>query len=199
MILTQLPVRPCPSLLVTDENGRAMRTALEHDYAEYVRVRLPRLRRAAYLMCGDAHRADDVVQATLVRLYRKWGQATASQHLDAYVHRMLLRRFLDEQRLGWARVLLPGRDALDRSIDSERDSVDRRVDVVAALRRLPSGQRATVVLRFMCDLSIEATAEVLGCSTGNVKAQTSRALAALRPILGGAGQYSEINQRGASA
>jgi RNA polymerase sigma-70 factor (sigma-E family) len=176
-----------------------MRAAMEDDYGDYVRARLPRLRRAAYLMCGDVHRADDIVQATLIRLYRKWGQATASQHLDAYVHRMLLRRFLDEERLGWARVLMPGRDALDRPVDSGRDDADRRVDVVTALRRLPAGQRAVVVLRFMCDMSIEAAAEVLGCSTGNVKAQTSRALAALRPILGHYGQYSEISQRGASA
>ena len=162
-----------------------MRADVQDDFTEYVRARLPRLRQAAYLLCGDVHRADDVVQSTLVSLYRHWRRAAASDNLDAYVHRMLVHGFIDERRLRWSRVVLGGRDELDRpSVTVDTDS---RTDIVAALRQLPQGQRAVLVLRFLCDLSVEATASALHCSTGNVKAQTSRGIAALRPLLGAPG------------
>ena len=153
----------------------------EAGYTEYVTVRLPRLRRAAYLLCGDVHRADDIVQATLVALYRHWANARRAENTDAYVHRMLVRRFLDERRLGWARVALTGR-VPDRP--APESAAAEPADIQAALRRLPPGQRAVLVLRFLCDLSVAETASALNCSEGNVKAQTARGLAALRPILG---------------
>jgi RNA polymerase sigma-70 factor (sigma-E family) len=159
-----------------------MRAGAEQDYAEYVKARLPRLRQAAYLLCGDIHRADDVVQSTLVALYRHWRRASGSDSVDAYVHRMLVHRFLDERRLRWARVVLTGRDRFD--VAAPGPDIETRTDIDAALRRLPRGQRAVLVLRFLCDLSVEETASALHCSTGNVKAQTSRGLAALRPLLG---------------
>ncbi len=162
-----------------------MRADAEGDYVEYVKARLPRLRQAAYLLCGDRHRADDVVQSTLVALYRHWRRASASYNLDAYVHRMLVHGFLDEKRLRWSRVVLTGRDEMDRPASGV--DVDSRTDIEAALRHLPQGQRAVLVLRFLCDLSVEETASALHCSTGNVKAQTSRGIAALRPLLGAPG------------
>ena len=75
---------------------------------------------------------------------------------------------------------------MDRPVDLHVD-VDSRTDIEAALRHLPQGQRAVLVLRFLCDLSVEETASALHCSTGNVKAQTSRGIAALRPLLGAPG------------
>jgi RNA polymerase sigma-70 factor (sigma-E family) len=159
-----------------------MRADAEGDYVEYVRARLPRLRQAAYLLCGDRHQADDIAQSTLVALYRHWGQASASHNLDGYVHSMLVHRFLGEKRLRWSRVMLTGREEMEWPASAM--DVDSRTDIEAALRRLPRGQRAVLVLRFLCDLSVEATAAALHCSTGNVKAQTSRGIAALRPLLG---------------
>ena len=158
-----------------------MRADAEKDYADYVKARLPHLRQAAYLLCGDVHTADDLVQATLVRLYHYWRRASTSDSLDAYTHRMLVNRFRDERKLGWSRVLLSGRDQVDRPAPGH--DIDGRADIEAALRHLPRGQRAVLVLRFLCDLSVEETAAALHCSTGNVKAQTSRGLAALRPRL----------------
>jgi RNA polymerase sigma-70 factor (sigma-E family) len=158
-----------------------MQADAESDYVAYVSARLPRLRRAAYLLCGDAHRADDIVQATLVALYRHWRQASSSQSVDAYVHRMLVHRFVDEKRLRWSTVVLRGDDEFDDPAATV--DVDRRTDVASALRHLPAGQRAVLVLRFLCDLSVAETAAALHCSTGNVKAQTSRGVAALRPLL----------------
>jgi DNA-directed RNA polymerase specialized sigma24 family protein len=78
----------------------------EREYVEYVRGRLPRLHRLAYLLCADAFAADDIVQTTLTALYVNWKRASAADNLDAYVHRIMVRRFIDEWRRGWSKVLL---------------------------------------------------------------------------------------------
>jgi len=97
------------------------------------------------------------------------------------VHRILVRRYLDERRRGWSKVLLGDRvPELPAPADH---GVEERDALVTALRSLPKGQRAVVVLRFFGDLSIEATAEALGCSPGNVKSQCSRGLATLREAI----------------
>src|SRR5439155_10900302 len=87
------------------EGGWSMRSELEQEYVDYVSARLGRLHRAAFLLCGDADRADDVVQATLTSLYMRWSRARGADDLDAYTHKILIRRFLDERRRPWARVL----------------------------------------------------------------------------------------------
>jgi RNA polymerase sigma-70 factor (sigma-E family) len=160
-----------------------MRPDLERNYVEYVSARLPRLHRTAYLLCADAHEADDIVQATLTALFVHWKRAAAADNLDGYVHRILVRRFLDERRRGWSKVLLGDR-VPERAAPAEH-GVEERDALMTALRALPKGQRAVVVLRYYGDLSVEATAEALGCSTGNVKSQCARGLAALREALEG--------------
>src|ERR1051326_7806879 len=137
------------------------------EFVEYVSARLPRLHRAAYLMCGESHRADDLVQSTLVNLFVQWRQARAGINLDGDAHRILSRRFIDEERSAWSRVLLPG--GLADVAEPGRDAGVDRDAMVTALRGLPAGQRAVVVLRYFSDLSVEETAQALGCSTGNVK------------------------------
>ena len=158
-----------------------MRPDFEREYVEYVTVRLPRLHRTAYLLCADAFQADDIVQATLTALYVDWKRAVGADNLDGYVHRILVRRYLDERRRRWSSVLLG--DRVPELPAAAHPDVEERDTLVTALRALPKGQRAVVVLRFLVDLSIEATAEALGCSTGNVKSQCSRGLATLREVL----------------
>jgi len=157
-----------------------MKAAQEREYSEYVTARLPVLHRAAYLLTGDAHRADDIVQSTVTALYVHWPKARAADNTDAYVHRMLMHQFLDEKRLAWSRVLLGW--ARDRPAPQALAFEDRNL-VHTALRKLPKGQRAVLVLRFLYDLSIEETAAAMRCSTGNVKSQTSRALEKMRTLL----------------
>ncbi|GGR99471.1 RNA polymerase sigma24 factor [Micromonospora fulviviridis] len=159
-----------------------MRPDLEREYVEYVTARLPRLHRTAYLLCADAFQADDIVQATLTALYLNWTRAAGADNLDGYVHRILVRRYLDERRRGWSKVLLGDR-LPDLPVPAEQ-GIEERDTLLAALRSLPRGQRAVVVLRYFGDLSVEATAEALGCSAGNVKSQCARGLAALRVALG---------------
>lgn len=152
------------------------------DYVEYVEGQLARLRRLAYLMCQDWHGADDLVQATLIRLYVYWPRAARMDNIDAYVRTILVRTFLGERRSPWfRRVLLPGSAQADSiAVGADPDVV---LDVREALAAIPPRQRATLVLRFYCDLDVEQAAAALGCSAGTVKSQTSKGLAALRRML----------------
>jgi len=159
-----------------------MRDGSDEDYVEYVAARIPALRRLAYLLTSDSHRADDLVQQTITTLYVKWRRAQAADNIDAYVRTMLVRTFLDEKRLAWARVRL-FRDLPEPPPFSDEGSAERQV-VRAALRRVPRRQQAVLVLRFFYDLPVEEVAGVLGCSAGTVKSQTSRGLATLRRLLG---------------
>jgi DNA-directed RNA polymerase specialized sigma24 family protein len=95
---------------------------------------------------------------------------------------VLVREFIHERRSAWVkRVSLSGRVA-----DSPAAAIDQDVvlDLRAAVAALPARQRATLVLRFYCDLNVDQAAEILGCSPGTVKSQTARALEAVRRALG---------------
>jgi RNA polymerase sigma-70 factor (sigma-E family) len=150
-------------------------------YIAYVTAKGGWLRRTAYLLCQDWDRADDLVQTAITRLYAHWRRAERVENLDGYVHTVLMRAFFAEQRTVWWRRVDVAPWAPERA--AMPDNTDVELDLRVALRGLPPGQRATVVLRFYCDLSVEQTAEVLGCSTGNVKSQTARGVAALRRVL----------------
>ena len=158
-----------------------MADGTEEEYVEYVTARVPALRRLAYVLTGDGHRADDLVQQTITTLFLKWHRARNADNLDAYVRTMLVRRYVDERRLAWARVLLV-RDAPEPAPAEDRGADDRHV-VRAALRRLPRRQQAVLVLRYFYDLPVDDVAGILGCSSGTVKSHTSRGLAALRRLL----------------
>lgn len=160
-----------------------MRAEDTQEYVEFVSARLARWHRAAFLLCGDEHRADDLVQTTVTKLYVHWKRASAADNLDGYVHRMLVRAFIDERRMAWSKVWLMSATP-DRHGSSDTGVEDRDL-VVRALDELPKGQRTVLVMRFLCDMPVEEVAAAMRCSTGNVKAQTSRGLATLRERLGG--------------
>jgi RNA polymerase sigma-70 factor (sigma-E family) len=164
-----------------------VRAADEQAFTEYVGERLPALRRVAYLLCGDAHRADDVVQVTITKLYTHWRRASGMANLDAYVRAMLVRTFLSEQRVGWVRRIRLVGVAADAPVVVAPDGpdVETRAVVRAALARVAPRARAVLVLRFLLDLPVAEVAELLGCSQGNVKSQTSVGLETLRGMLGG--------------
>jgi RNA polymerase sigma-70 factor (sigma-E family) len=159
-----------------------VRGSRDAEYTEYVQSRQQWLRRVAYLLCQDWQGADDLVQSAITRLYTHWGNARDTASIDAYVRTILVRCFLSERRSAWfRRVTLVDEhlDVPDRSADH-----DTHLDVRAALAALPPRQRATLVLRFYCDLPVEATARELGCTVGTVKSQTYKGLEALRRALG---------------
>ncbi|MFG3559116.1 SigE family RNA polymerase sigma factor, partial [Micromonospora sp. NPDC047557] len=157
------------------------KAAADEEYTAYVRTTMDRWRRVAYLMTGDWDRGDDVLQQVLTELYRKWNRARRADSLDALVRTMLMRRFIDGQRLGWARVRL-GTELPERAATTGADPTDR-LDLVAALRHVAPRQRAVLVLRYLHDLSVEETAKVLNCSPGTVKSQSLKGLEKMRRLL----------------
>jgi RNA polymerase sigma-70 factor (sigma-E family) len=158
-----------------------MRSDEEAAFVEYLSARLPRLHRTAYLLCGDAHRADDVVQLTAMAMYKNWAMVREADNIDAYVHRMLVRQFLRTQRGLWSKVLLTSR-VPDRPV-SDEVRIENREVILSALDRLPKGMRTVLVLRYFSDLSVEDTAIAMNISIGTVKSQTHRGLAHLREML----------------
>jgi RNA polymerase sigma-70 factor (sigma-E family) len=150
----------------------------KEDYRSFVVARMDRLRRAAYLLCHDWHTADDLVSVTLSKLYRNWSRAQAADNLDAYVQKMLLRSWLDELRRPWRRERLTD-EVPDVPVSDRLDVVDRAT-LVEMLAELTPRRRAVVVLRFYFDLSVDETAQMLGCSTTNVTNLSTRALNSLR-------------------
>ena len=157
----------------------------EEDFAEYFSARRDAVRRSAYLLCGDWHRADDLAQTAFVALHRRWRKIRDRGALDAYVRRTLVRAVIDESRRPWRRERfvdeLPDVAQQDGEIGT---AVANRAALLDGLRRVPPRQRAVLVLRFLEGLDVSATAEALKCSEGTVKSQTARGLSALREALG---------------
>lgn len=153
----------------------------EAAFRAFAVTRRPALRRTGFLLCGDWHQADDLVQAALVKLYVAWPRIRQSESPDAYAHRTLLRCYLDERRRPWRREA-PA-DIVDTEPTAQRSAEDV-LDLRTALAQLPRRQRATLLMRFWVDASVAETAEALGCSEGTVKSQTARALNTLRTLLG---------------
>jgi RNA polymerase sigma-70 factor (sigma-E family) len=153
----------------------------DEDFTGYVQARLAWLRRVAYLLCQDWQQADDLVQTAITSLYVHWRRASTMEHTDGYARTILVRAFLSERRGGWARRVTLAGTLPD--VPSAGPDLGDVLDVRAALASLPSRQRATLVLRFYCDLNVDQAAKVLGCSAGTVKSQTAKALASLRRAL----------------
>jgi RNA polymerase sigma-70 factor (sigma-E family) len=155
---------------------------LDGAFDAFVTDASPRLLRLAYRLTGDRGLAEDLLQNALWRVARRWSRAADDPY--AYAHRTLVNLAVDGHR---RRLRRPREVAVaappERGGRPETDAVDDRDALLAALRGLPPRQRAVVVLRFWEDLSVERTADLLGCSAGNVKSTTSRALAALRAVL----------------
>jgi RNA polymerase sigma-70 factor (sigma-E family) len=151
----------------------------DREFGEFVDARALVMRRTAYLLCGDWHRAEDIVQVALIKLYVAWSRVRKDS-LDAYARKILVRAAIDETRRGFfqrERTV----DAVPERAAPEDQAADP--DLRQALAALPPGQRAVVVLRYWEDLSITETARILGRTEGTVKSQAAKGLAALRELL----------------
>ena len=157
--------------------GEALVMEAAPTFDEYVVARGPALWRSAWLLTGDAQRAEDLVQIALVKCWRRWDEIASDGSVDGYVRKALVTTYTDWRRRKWngevPTIALPDEFAVDHDLAVRRD-------VLAALARLPRAQRAVVVLRFYDDLTEAQTAVTLGVSVGTVKSQTARALRALR-------------------
>jgi RNA polymerase sigma-70 factor (sigma-E family) len=156
-------------------------------FEEYFRLRRERVRRSAYLLCGDWHRADDLAQTAFVRLHRRWGAIRDPQAVDAYLRKTLVRAMIDETRRPWRRERFVAESPEPEGQGpggGHADEVVTRHTLVDGLRRVPPRQRAVLVLRFLEGLDVADTAAALGCREGTVKSQCSAGLATLRTVLG---------------
>jgi RNA polymerase sigma-70 factor (sigma-E family) len=155
-------------------------TTSDEDFAEFVRARTPPLLRAAYLLTGDQHLAEDLVQSALARTHRSWRRAAAGNP-EAYVRKTMYHLQVDR----WRRRRFT-ESALTAEITGDDDpgtAADARLDLRRALLRLGPRQRAVLVLRYFDDLTEAETARVLNCAVGTVKSQAAKGLARLRTLM----------------
>ena len=153
------------------------------EFIEFATAASPRLRRTAFLLCGDWHTAEDLAQTTLAKMFVAWRRIGQLDQVHAYATRTLVNCYLASRRRKRATELLLSRFP-DRAV--EPHTPELRLVVLDALATLPAKARAVVVLRYWEDLSVEQVADLLGCSPGNVKSQSSRSLDKLRAVLGDA-------------
>jgi RNA polymerase sigma-70 factor (sigma-E family) len=153
----------------------------EPAFSEYVAARRPKLFRTACLLCGDPHRAEDIVQDALARLYLNWPRVTRADNVDGYVRRMLVNSHYSDRRRPWRRESTA---SAPMDLPLKPGMAPEDADAIwSAIRSLPAGQRKVVVLRHIWDRSVEETAADLGISTSTVKSQNRDALAAVRRVL----------------
>ncbi|MGW6281296.1 SigE family RNA polymerase sigma factor [Kribbella sp. NPDC055071] len=151
-------------------------------FEAYFAARSDAMRGTAYLLCGDWHRAEDLVQQTFTKIYLVWRRIQRHEAMDSYTRQTLVRTFLSERRRGWFRNESVGSQEIDRPAPSSARPDDRLI-LLDALAKVPPRQRAVLVLRYWEDQSVEQTAAMLDCSEGNVKSQAARGLATLRGLL----------------
>jgi RNA polymerase sigma-70 factor (sigma-E family) len=153
----------------------------QQSFEEYVHARNAALSRIAYLLTGDHHLAEDLVQATLLRVVGRWSRLVAAGDPDPY-----LRRVLYHLHISWWRRREPPvahRDAAEEATTPDPgDAIAVSVPVRRALALLAPRQRAVLVLRYFEDLTEAQTAEILGISVGTVKSQARDGLARLRTL-----------------
>ncbi|WP_236177501.1 MULTISPECIES: sigma-70 family RNA polymerase sigma factor [Pseudomonas] len=152
---------------------------------EQLRDLIPRLRRFALSLTRNSSSADDLVQASLERALSGWGDKRADGDLRAWLFSILYRQFLDAHRRSrrYARMLefFTGRDDAEPSV--ERTVIAQ--STLKAFDRLPTEQRALLLMVSVEGLTYKEVAEILGVPTGTVMSRLSRARQALRQLSDG--------------
>ncbi|MER5419758.1 SigE family RNA polymerase sigma factor [Streptosporangium roseum] len=148
-------------------------------FREFVHARQQSLMRTAYLLTGDTHLAEDLLQSVLTKVAGHWPKLLRQGSPEAYTRRALINQHISWRRR--TRRELPSAHPPERGHSHDDSTVDRIV-LRQALMRLTPRQRAVIVLRFYEDRSERETAELLNCSLGTVKSQTHHALGRLRVL-----------------
>jgi RNA polymerase sigma-70 factor (sigma-E family) len=148
------------------------------DFTAYVRARQHHFVRFAYLLTGDAHSAEDLVQSAFANVYRRWTSINGSP--DAYVRTSIINEHRSWWRRTWRHKEVTSSELVSHAEPVAPPDPQDDGDLWAQIGTLPTQQRAAIVLRYYEDLTEAQTAAVLGCTVGTVKSHTSRALSALR-------------------
>lgn len=156
----------------------------DREFSGWVAVRGPAMERYAFVLTGDRQRAEDLVQSTLLRLYRQWNRLSKMEHLDAYVRRMQTNQYLDWRRRR-QNAETPDSTETDQHVPDLAIGVVDRDELARALQGITPHQRAVLVLRHVEGLDDEAIATVLGCSASTVRSHAARGRERLRILLSG--------------
>jgi RNA polymerase sigma-70 factor (sigma-E family) len=153
-------------------------------FEEFAHARSPHLLRAAWLLCGDLHQAEDLVQETLAKVYVRWHRRLGAgiDNPAAYAHTTLVRTFLSARRRRWSGEL-PYAEPPDDVHADRADETDLQLLVADALAGLAPTDRVVLVMRYLEDRSVTEVAAQLGVSEGAVRNRSMRALGRLRPLL----------------
>lgn len=159
-------------------------------FEEFADARLPAVLRFADVLTGDHALAQDVVQEVLIRAHARWRKIGRLDHPESYIRKMILNEFISSKRRTW-RLVPSGTDMAAEPVSDHAARHSERDALLAEIGKLPSQQRAVLVLRYYEGLSDTEIAEVLGCAPVTVRGYASRALAALRLELQARGTIEE--------
>ncbi|MCZ0208985.1 SigE family RNA polymerase sigma factor [Streptomyces achromogenes] len=158
----------------------------DEEFQSFMVGRWPRLMRTAFLLTGEQHAAEDLVQSTLEQVYTAWRRVGSADDPEAYVRRVMINVHARKHRRRLREFLAPKDDSgLVREVADTGDRIaqaDDRSALLKALAQLPARQREAVVLRYWEDLTETQAAEAMGCSVGTVKSSAAKGIAKLRAI-----------------
>jgi RNA polymerase sigma-70 factor (sigma-E family) len=162
--------------------GRPAAGTREAEFTAFMADHAGDLRRTAWLLVGDVHRAEELAQEALARTYASWGRAREGDPL-AYSRRVLANLRIDTWRRRRREVLTSPDLLPDGEVTGLEGPSDDRDQLIRALALLNAKQRRVIVLRHLVGLSEAEVAADLGISLGTVKSNASRGLATLREAL----------------
>jgi RNA polymerase sigma-70 factor (sigma-E family) len=171
-----------PAMLMVDDGEPGAVVSIDAGFDAFVRQHGQVLCRAAFLLVGDRHLAEDLVQMALAKVAGRWERVVAKGDPAPYVRTVVVRMAIAWRRRRWHGEI-PTSPLPETSGTEQDGALDGRDRLRRALLHVPPRQRAALVLRFYEDLSEADTASAMGCSVGTIKSQTAKGLARLRELL----------------
>ncbi|MEV7077963.1 SigE family RNA polymerase sigma factor [Streptomyces sp. NPDC093516] len=171
----------------------------DDSFEAFVEARGARLLRVAWLLTGDPHLAEDLLQTVLAKVWIKW-RKIGGDNPEAYTRKALVNTHVSWWKRHWRGETPYEHTRIPERAESQDPfaAVDLERSLSLAVQRLPARQRAVVVLRYFEGLSVQETAQLLGCRPGTVKSQAARALNTLRAeldVMPGGWKESESRDR----
>jgi RNA polymerase sigma-70 factor (sigma-E family) len=173
------------------ESRHVRASATTIDFDTFVQSRGRSLLRFAYVLSGDPHLAEDLVQEVLARMHRRWDRIATMYHTEAYVRTAIARQFLSWRRRRSAGEAILAEVPEPAAFAEPQQQVLARDQMWRLLAGLPRAQRAVLVLRFYCDLPDDEIAALLGCGESTVRSQAARALARMRTRMAEGGVHGD--------
>jgi RNA polymerase sigma-70 factor (sigma-E family) len=158
------------------------------EFAEFAATRASALIRVAYVLAGNQHAAEDLLQTALTKAAAHWGRIHTAP--EAYVRQVMYREQVSSWRRRARHCEATMAEVPDQAAPVPGISAETRLSLQQALRALPPGKRAVLVLRYLEDLPEAQVASILGCSVGTVRSQTYKARTQLKAALASAGLTS---------